>query len=409
MKVLLPLLCLPIFLYSYTLEELVEVSHKNRVVESASHTLTAREKAYESTQSSYLPSIDLGGSYQNAYEETVSTPQNALKIQASLKYIIYDGGKKENLYSKQESTIDASKQSLEAIKNTLSLDVSRLYFEYLSLNADKESTNQEIKQLEAEFLRLQNFFKVGSVTKDEVDKIDSRVKNAIVSLHEIELETQKVLHTLEYYTTQKIDSIDDGATIKLKEEESSSLRADIKALEFDTTALLHEANSKKSENLPTLYFDNTWSHSDYYYENEPVTPLLINTQNIASLNLSWNIFDFGARSESYESKLHEYLSKKSALEYEKQKADVEYRLAQKSLEIATLKIDATKATLSAANATYELIKLKYQNGAIDNVAYLQALSEKYDAQRKYERVLYDFEIKKAELIYYSGKDIKEFF
>jgi len=83
-------------------------------------------------------------------------------------------------------------------------------------------------------------------------------------------------------------------------------------------------------------------------------------------------------------------------------------LQKKSLEIAKLKTESTQATLDAASSTYELIKFKYQNGTIDNVAYLLALSEKYDAKRGYERAMNDLEIKKAELIYYSGKDIKEF-
>ncbi|MDQ1244038.1 MAG: hypothetical protein QG565_378, partial [Campylobacterota bacterium] len=78
------------------------------------------------------------------------------------------------------------------------------------------------------------------------------------------------------------------------------------------------------------------------------------------------------------------------------------------LEIAKLKTESTKATLDAAASTYELIKFKYQNGTIDNVAYLLSLSEKYDANRDYDRALNDLEIKKAELIYQSGKDVREF-
>lgn len=408
LKVLLPMLCLPIFLYAYTLDELMEISHKNRVVESATHLLSSKEMAYESSKSSYLPSVEVGGTYQNVYEETPALAQNSLRVQASLKYTIYDGGKKDSTYKGFESSIDSSKKSVEAIKNSISLDISRLYFGYLSLNADKEATSQEIEQLRAELKRLELFYEAGSVTKDEVAKIDSRLKSAEVKLLEIELESQKVLHTLEYYTAQKIDSIESGAVITLKDESENSLRADIKAMEYETETAMHEADSKKSLNKPTLYFDNTLSYSDYYFKDEPATNFLVDTQNIAMVNVSWNIFDFGSRTKSYESKYYEYLSKKSALEYEKLRADVDYRLAKKSLEIAKLKTESAKATLDAAASTYELIKFKYQNGTIDNVAYLLALSEKYDAKRDYDRALNDLEIKKAELIYQSGKDVREF-
>lgn len=408
MKFLFPVLFIPIFLYSYTLDELIELSHKNRVVESATHLLSAKEKAYESSKGSYLPTLELGASYQNVYEETPALARNSLRVQASLKYTLYDGGKKGSLYNQLETSIDASKQNLEATKNNISLDVARLYFGYLSLESDKEATSQEIEQLKAEFKRLDLFYKSGSATKDEVDKIDSRLKNSMVMLNEIELESQRILYTLEYYTTQKIQKIDEGSVVALNEQEKT-LRADIEALEYDALSVLHEAKTKKSENLPKIYFDNTLSYSDYYFDDKSLeSDFLVDTQNIAMLNLTWNVFDFGARTKAYESKFQEYLSKKSTLEHEKHRADVEYRFAKKALEIARLKVDATKATLDAASSTYELVKFKYQNGTIDNVAYLESMSEKYDAARGYKRALLDLEVKKAELIYYSGKDIKEF-
>ncbi len=409
MRLFFPILCLPIFLYAYTLEELVELSHKNRVVESASHLLNSKERAYESTKNSYLPNIELGATYQNAYEESPSSPQNALKAQASLKYTVYDGGKEQSLYSQLKSGIDSSKMSVEALKMSLSLDISRLYFGYLAFDADKRAKLQEIEQLRAELNRLKLFYEAGSITHDELDKIDSRVKNAMVKLNEIELENQKILYAFEYYTLQKIDLVEDGSHVKFVNEQDPSTRADIKALEHSAVSILHEAQSKKSQNLPQVTFNNTLSYNDYYFDNKNLeSNFLVETQNIAMVNLSWNVFDFDTVAKSYESKFEEYLSKKSTLEHEKHKADVEYRLAKKSLEIAKLKIDASKSALDAASATYDLVKIRYENRAIDNVAYLQSLSEKFDAQRDYERALLDVEMKKAELIYYSGKDIKEF-
>jgi outer membrane protein len=114
LKFFLPILCLPLFLYSYTLDELLELSHNNRVVESAEHILSSKEKLYESSKSSYLPTVDIGANYQNASKETGAIAQNTLRFQASLKYTIYDGGKKDSLYNQLESSIYSSKSSIEA-------------------------------------------------------------------------------------------------------------------------------------------------------------------------------------------------------------------------------------------------------------------------------------------------------
>lgn len=406
---LITLLSLPAFLCAYSLVELVDIAHQNKVIEAATHQVNASQKGYESTKSSYLPVVEIGANLQNAYEETPAMPQNSIKAYASLKYTIYDGGKRGDLYNQLSANIDASRKSLEAIKNDIALDVSRLYFEYLALLSDKKATMQEIEQLKAEFSRLEMFYKTGSVTQDEVQKIDSRLKSADVALHEIELSIQKVLHTLEYYTTKEINAISEGSQVKYEESTEIKTRPDIQSLQSQAEATRFEAEAKQSVKLPTIFFDNTLSHSKYYFDDKSKElGFLIETQNIAMINLSWNIFDFGATQESYEAKYEEYLSKKASLEYQKTIADVDYRLAKKSLEIAKMKIDASKATLEAASATYDLIKLRYQNGIIDNVAYLQALSEKYEAARGYKRALYDYEIKKTEVIYYSGKNIKEY-
>ncbi|MCK9491606.1 MAG: TolC family protein [Sulfurimonas sp.] len=409
MKFFLPILCLPLFLYSYTLNELLDLSHSNKVVKSAEHTLASKELLYESSKDSYLPTIDIGANFQNASKETPAVAQNTLKLQASVKYTLYDGNKKNNLYKQLESSIDSSKSNVEATKNSISLDVTRLYFEYLGLEADKEATTQAIEQLKEELKRVEFFYEAGTITKDEVAKIDSRVKNTLVLLQEIELKSLRVLHTLEYYVSQKVENLDGTTTIKLPTVEEKVLRADIKALEQEAISIRHEATIEKSQNRPLVYLDDTFTHSDYYFDNESLkSSFLVENQNIAMVNMTWNIFDFGARTKAYESKLQEYLSKKSLVEYEKDKASVEYRLAKKSLAIAQEKVKSTRAVAEAASLAFKLIKFKYENQTIDNVAYLLALSEKYNAQRDSKRALYELEIRKAELIYFSGKDIKEF-
>ncbi|MBN2816066.1 MAG: TolC family protein [Campylobacterales bacterium] len=410
MKALIPLLCFPLFLYSYNLKELVEISQKNRVVEAADFALKAQEKAYESTKSSYLPSVNVTGSYLNTLEETPAAARNTLRAAASLQYTLYDGGKRGALYDKLLYNVDAGKMNVEAVKNTIALDVTRLYFDYLSSMAHKDATEQQIKQLQAELERLQMYYETGSVTRDEVDKIDSRVKMEQTVLNEIELEIQRILHTLEYYTTTEITSIEAGSSLYIEEEQSVEMRPDIKVMELETQALMYDAQTVKSDNLPTLYFDNTYTYADYYFaDKSKESSFLVNNQNVASLNVQWNLFDFGAISEAYQAKQYEYLSKKSSLEFQMNKVDVDYRLSKKELELTKVKIEATKATLDAASATFELIKLKYQNGAIDNVAYLQSLSEKYGAQRVYEKAKNDLEIKKAEVLFNSGHTIKEYF
>jgi len=100
-----------------------------------------------------------------------------------------------------------------------------------------------------------------------------------------------------------------------------------------------------------------------------------------------------------------YLALKSQYKYEKNAMDVDLKLAYKSYSIAKMKIKSARASLKSANTTFDAVEAKYQNSLIDNVAYLEALSEKYNALSVLKSTLYDLEVKRANIIYHSGKDL----
>lgn len=406
MRKSLIIMFLPLILLGQTLDELVSLSLENQLINSYNYDTQSIEKEYDSLKSSYYPSLDIGASYAHANKEMSSIPKNGLTTQASLNFTVYDGNKRGNSFKKYENSVKSSKNSLDSYKNQISLDVTSYYYTYLSLLAKKEAKIKEIDQLKAQEKRLSRFLKVGSATKDEVEKIISRVESENVNLHQIELELQTILFNLEYITGKKV-SISEGSYIKDIHNISSSNRADIKALEYQVKAQLNNANIEKSDYLPTVTLNNTYSDYEFNYSDSTNDEYLEN-QNILSLNMKWNIFSFGETKNKYESQYKKYLSLKSKYEYEKNKANTALNLAKKAYEIAKLQVEASKASLKAAISAYEVIESKYENGLIENVAYLESLSEKYDAISQLEYAKYDLELKKANIIYHSGKNLKDY-
>ncbi len=406
MKNFLLLFTLPIFLWSQNLNELIDLAQKNKLVNSYNYGLDSLKDEYKSVKQGYLPSVDIGANYAQAKNEISSVADKTATAHASVSYTLYDGGKREDTYKSYESNIKSSEENIVAIKNQIALDVINYYYNYFSLLAQKEAKLKEIEQLNAQYERLKKFYDVGTTTEDELQKIISNVESANVNLHEIELNIQTILHNLEYIIGQRVD-LTTGSTIKESSEVKESLRADIKALEYNLDTRLNEANIEKSTNLPTINLDNTYTYYDIDFKNNAYS-YPIDDQNIFSVNLQWNIFSFGETKSRYESKYKEFLSAKSQYEYEKNKANVDLQLAKKSYEIAKLKIKSAEASLKAAQTAYEVIKSKYQNGLIDNVAYLQSLSEKFDAISTLKAATFDLEVKKANIIYHSGENLKDY-
>ncbi|WP_198305255.1 TolC family protein [Arcobacter vandammei] len=397
----------PLFLYSQNLDELVNLSIENKLVNASVQNMEAVKEDYKSVQSGYLPKLDVGAGYFYTEKETASAAQQRVNAYGSLNYLLYDGGKKSDIYNTYENSIKSSEKSIEALKNDISLNVINYYFNYLSLLSKKETKIQEITELNAQKDRISRFFDAGTTTEDELQKIISNLENANVTLQETELEIITILHNLEYITGSRV-SITEGSVIELSNSnKDKNLRFDIQALEYDIKTKQSNANAEKSGYLPTVTLDNTFTYYDNEYKNKSFQNS-VDHQNVASANMKWNLFSFGETKHKVESKQKEYLASKSKYEYEKNRADVDLQLAIKSYEIAKAKIKSTQANINAAQSAYDIIKSKFENGLIDNVAFLQSLTEKYDAISKHKTALNDLEIKKANIIYHSGEKLQEY-
>ena len=398
----------PIFLYSQNLEELVNLTIENRLVESSKQNLDALKDEYKSVQRGYLPKLDAGASYSINEHEYPNNPKKRANAYGSLNYLLYDGGKKYDIYDGYETNIKSGEKSLDALKNNLSLTVIQYYFDYLSLEAKKDAKQKEIEQLTAQEDRIGRFYNAGTTTEDELQKIVSRLQNAIVELQEIELNIITITHNLEYITGTQV-SITDGSKLEdINNLIQKSPRFDIQALDLGTQSKLSFAQAQKSGYYPTITLDNTFNYYDNNYDRKINDTDINNHQNVASANMKWNLFSFGQTKYQYESKQKEYLASRSNFEYEKNKADVDLQLALKSYNIAKAKIKSTEATLKAAQSAYEIIKSKFENGLIDNIAFLQSLTEKYDAISQHKKAINDLEVKKATIIYHSGEKLQEY-
>lgn len=397
----------PLFLYSQNLQELVNLSINNKMVNASQQSLDSIKDAYESSKSGYLPKIDVGSKYAITDEETSNNAEKAATAYGSVSYTLYDGGKKYDVYDAYESNIKSGTESLESLRNNISLNVINYYYNYLSLVSKKDAKLKEIDQLQTQLTRLNRFLDVGTTTEDEVQKLISSVENSKVTLQEIELEIETILHNLEYVTGESV-TISTGSNIKeLENTSNGDLRFDIKSLQYDLQTKKSNADAEKSAYLPTITLNNTFTQYHMDYDNKSYQYPFDN-QNVVSANLSWNIFSFGETKYKHESKFKEYLSSKSKLEYEKNKASVDLKLALKAYEIGKSKIKSAQANLKAASSAYDVIKSKYENGLVDNVAYLQSLSEKYNAISQLNTSINDLEIKKANIIYQSGKKLQEY-
>jgi outer membrane protein TolC len=116
-----------------------------------------------------------------------------------------------------------------------------------------------------------------------------------------------------------------------------------------------------------------------------------------------NLYDTVSSSKKQAAML-EKMVKKEQLNYALSKEKMAFDLAKKKLLTQQKKIDSAKSALDMAISVYDIILTKYQNGIVDNIAYLDALSKKTINRALYNQALNNYEIAKANYYFDSGMD-----
>lgn len=405
MKTLSLLCLLPLVAFAGNLPELLKLAEQNKQVESSRYQLEAAKENEYATKSGYLPSLSFGANQTYNQQENMLSPEKSRTGAATLSFTLYDGGKREAQFSKQDALVKSATFSLASTQNNVSLNVIYYYFNYLSTLASKTATLQKLEQLHAERLRLEKFVSVGVATEDELQKIISSIEQSKVDLLTLENTLNNISNTLEYLTGESVH-VELGSSVVFNQTAQDDVRRfDILALEQSVQSAQADVKIAKSPHLPTIKIEDTYSRFKNDYAN-PAWNSDENHQNTVQLSLQWKIFDFGSTSAGAQAAQKTYLAKSSELAYEKHKAKASLKSAQNSYQTALAKIEAGKARLHASEMTYELVKKKFQQGIVNNVTYLDALSDKFNAQAQLQTALNEVEYQKAVLLYEMGQEIK---
>ena len=403
MKKFLFLSLFPLFAFSGNLNELLNLAEQNKQVEASKYSLEASKEKEYATKSGYLPNLTLGASQTFNQEKNMFAAEKNTTGTATLSFTIYDGGKREASFEQQQALVKSATFALASVQNNISLDVIYYYYNYLSTLANKESTLKKMEQLEAERNRFEKFLSVGAITADELQKIVSSIEQTKVDLLTLDNTLNNISNTLEYLTGEQVN-VEKGSTVVYKDvNNEENKRLDILALEESVQSNKSEIQMAKAPNLPTIALQNTYSKYDFDY---PVPTENLKEQNSVQLSMQWKIFDFASTSSNAQAAYLNYLSKNSELSYAKYKAKASFKNAQNSYKTSIAKIEAAKAKLQASEMTYELVKKKFQQGIVNNVSYLDALSDKFNSNSQLQTALNEVEYQKAVLLYEMGENIK---
>lgn len=406
---LLPLLSLTVF--GSQLSSLIEKAQSNELIQVYKEKLTASSKSYDAARSSYFPKIDLGASGQLISPKDNLGAGQIYNAHVEGSVVLLDGFRRENLLDEKTKLRRASEFDLAQIKKDVSLQVTRYYINLRIIQADIDALVQTKAQLVQQLKRQRKFYNAKLTTEDNVVRIEAAVANIDYKIEEKRYsydETVAKLYTLTNELVEEVNASEFIEPVSIQPQE----RDELKSMQAKADSVRFKAEQVDSSYYPTLLLTDRFGYTQY--EDDSLDSLgipgleRVNTQNTLMLNLSMNIIDFSAASEQREVVLAEHNALKAQLAYKRKETKADLKLAERAINRSKKLLEASALSQQASDRTFEIIDKKYKARVVDYVKYLDALTQKTDAQAQYNRALGALEISYAQYYYYAGFDVKEY-
>ncbi|AZV46665.1 hypothetical protein C3L23_05060 [Nautilia sp. PV-1] len=365
----------------------------------------AKQKSFQSVRNIYNPKLT-GGLNYNRLDLDVRNTQVVNTAAAFVKFSmdLYDGGKNRALKNQKLYEYKAQKyQNISNVNQTI-LNVVTLYFNLKTIKENIEVYKEKGRALKAQYERIKSKYDLKMATQEDVLKLKSEYEANLYTIEELKYQKMQLIKNIELYSGVKVSRLDTSVIPDTNVKYSTT--SDIKALEENLKASEESINIAKSSKKPQLKIEDTLSYYRYSDYNEKLLSDLPDKQNQLNISLTFNIFDTSTKSK-VESSKYIKLATASRLEFAKKQAKTDFELARQKLLTQKEKIKSLQSAVDMANSVYNTVKIKYENGLVDNITYLDALSKKIYYIALYKQAQNELQIIKMEYYLKSGIDYKK--
>ncbi len=398
-----------VFAQSYGLVTLVENANKaNSLIKAKEISIKARQKEVEAAKSAFWPTIDVGAAQSYMSPTTVVSPGETSTAYAMVSVDLYDGGRKSALLNAKRYEEEASFFEKSAFEKSITLQIVQHYYGLQKLKATLGALDERSAELREQIIRVKKFKTAGLSTQEDVDKLQAEFDGNDYTMANTRLEILRSEKNLQLLSGLPAKDLKRNYFLEPKNVQFEVFEK-IKMLEANANAVGENANAISAGNKPQINLSDTYNK--YRYDDTVSISgldVLQDHQNNLSISVNMRLFDNGRISKESEAVKYQKLSLLSEIEYAKSEQEMNFHLSEKSLETIRTRLKSAKSALRAAKSTYGVLKEKFEVGLVDNIAYLDALTQKTLAQSRYKETVYDYEIGKSIYYYFAGKDPKEF-
>ena len=391
-----------------SLTTLISHAQRNDLARAQSMKIRAKGSELQSAESAYAPTIDIGLSYQKNDPVTQQAPgsTSAAFVRASMN--LFDGGRKAKTIEAKRYEYQAARFEKQAFLRSTGLNVVRQYFTLKKVRANLTALRQRSRELQAQLNRIRKLKAAGMVTASKVDQLKAAYEDNRFQIETTQLGIENARENLKLLTGLNARQFKRNYFVEPKKvgfrvfEATRAMRAQARAI------------GKNSEAIAAAYSPQVNASYTYsriaFADLAPGVPAasLPDHSHKFQLNAGMRLYDGGTIAHKSEAVRYQKLSLMAKVRHAVKEQKMNYRLARKRLAMIRTQIRSARAALRAAKSSYQAVKKKYEAGIVDNVTYLDALSQKTMVQARLQATRYDYEIAKAVYYFYSGHAIKRY-
>lgn len=404
-----------------TLDQSIQIGMENsKTLHSSKMKILSSEAQLSQINSSMLPSLSFNGSYtrlspitpfevQFAGYNFVISPSilDNWNMKLSLQQPLFTGFKLSSSSNIAKYNSMAAKEDYNKDEADVIYTIKNAYWNLYLAGKFKEAVDENVQQVKAHLQDIQNFFKQGLATRNEVLKVEVQLSqsqlNQIDAQNSVNLAVVNLDNAIGLPLTTQIEvqndaDIDSENTAGLSDLIDMAIknRPELKSMQFHIDASKSGITLAESDWYPQVYLSGEYL---YAKPNQRILP----TQNQfngtwdVSVGLSLNLWNWGATKDQTTQAEAQFEQTKDTYKNLKDAVTLDVTQSYFNLVKAKEKVSVTKQAVNQAEENYRVTDEKFKQGLTLNSELLDAEAALMQAKTNYAQAVVDYQLAQAQL------------
>lgn len=436
-KKLLLIICLSLPFLGFsqeilTKQEALEIALKNNFgIKIANNNVKIAKNNSSILNSRFLPSaaINSGADYRRNNQKIVFTDPSSgndaerrgdgvitktYNTSLGINYTLFDGmGRKYNYKQLKETYNLTELQARQTIENTY-LQLFTIYFQIARLSENKNNLREALDISQKRLQRAKYQYEYGQATKLEYLNAQVDVNNDSINLITAKQQLRNakrglnVILGIDKETTYTVETnVDYTKLINYSEIEQKTLKNNSLLQQNEKNVAISEFNIKvnKANYFPTLNFNASYGFNRTENENlvNPFGARLITSNGLnAGLNLSWNIFDGGARKTRVKNAVIALDNQKIALEQQRVTIKNNLKNTWENYNNQLFILKAQEQNVLTTENNFNRTEERFKLGQITSLEFRQAQINLLNARTALNNAKFDAKLIELQILQLSG-------